>query len=116
MKISEIELDIVTSTLSTLELSWPELTTHEETGGSPIQSYNLQIFNGATWTDIQGHDGALSISTESSVLGLTSNTYYTFRVSARNVQGWSLEWSEEFTFITAIKPATPLEITTTLVN
>jgi hypothetical protein len=37
-------------------------------------------------------------------------------VRAKNVQGWSLTWSEEFTFITAQVPDQPQPIVTTLTN
>jgi len=34
VKINEIKLNVATSTLTSLELSWPELANHEEKGGS----------------------------------------------------------------------------------
>lgn len=65
---------------------------------------------------MRGHDGAWDTTTQTVVVGLTANTEYTFRVRARNVQGWSLTWSEEFTFITAVVPDKPAAVVTSLVN
>lgn len=47
---------------------------------------------------------------------MTPDTYYKYRVRAKNVQGWSLTWSDEFTFITARVPDQPLAIETSLDN
>jgi hypothetical protein len=41
LQISSISMDILTSDLTILDLSWPALTTHVETGGTAILSYQL---------------------------------------------------------------------------
>ena len=50
-------MDILTSSIDRLDLSWPALTTHAETGGTPILSYNLQMLENAVWINISGEDG-----------------------------------------------------------
>jgi len=109
-------MDILTSSLDQLDLSWPPLSTHKETGGSPILSYNLQMLENGSWINVRGEDGDEVTSTQEVVYGLTENTEYTFRVRAKNVQGWSLNWSDEFTFITASIPEQPATISTSLEN
>lgn len=69
-----------------------------------------------SWINIRGEDGDEVTATQEVVYGLTENTEYTFRVRAKNVQGWSLTWSDEFTFITATVPEQPAAITTSLEN
>lgn len=116
LKVQSIDLDIVSSTLTTLQLSWPELTTHEETGGSPILSYLLQQKVGEVWVNVKGEDGSYDTASSYLQTGLAPNSYYTFRVIAKNVHGWSLEPSDEFSFITAIVPDAPAAVITSLVN
>lgn len=36
-----LDFDITTSTITTIDLSWVELTTFEETGGVPILNYKV---------------------------------------------------------------------------
>ena len=66
-------------------LSWPALATYSESGGTLIQSYLLEMKVDGTWTDVKGQDGSWDTASSYMVTGLTENTYYTFRVKARNV-------------------------------
>ena len=52
----------------------------EETGDAPILTYNLQIQSGGLWTNVKGQQGSFDTATEFDVVGLTPDTYYSFRV------------------------------------
>jgi hypothetical protein len=52
----------------------------EQTGDSPILSYNLQIQIGGVWSSVKGQVGSFDTTTEFNVVGLTPDTYYSFRV------------------------------------
>lgn len=60
--------------------------------------------DGNSWVNLTGSDGSWSLATTYIVHSLTANTTYTFRVRARNVIGWSLVWSNEYSFTTASRP------------
>jgi len=51
------------------------------------------------------------LATSYLVGGLNSNTFYNFRVRARNLHGWS-EFSEEFSSLTSMRPDKPAAVIT----
>jgi hypothetical protein len=65
--------------LTSLLVQWSTLV-GEETGDSPILSYNLQIQKGGVWTNVKGQQGSFDTATEYNVVGLTPDTFYSFRV------------------------------------
>lgn len=81
-----------------------------------------------TWIILTGESVYFN-QTEFVVSGLTPNTVYTFRCRSLNEHGWSTEWNALYTevvrewnedtyfeVITAIKPAQPVEVVTSLIN
>ena len=70
--------------------------TGTDTGGAPILSYHVQYdqAGGGTgpWTDVAG-DPTDSLSLEHTIGALLSGKMYYFRYRARNVHGWSEEFS-----------------------
>ena len=116
--VGDAVLDIVVSSLSQIKLDWPQLQ-GDGTGQSPITSYNLQwdaSTNGLTWTDLKGEEGSLDTSTTFTQTGLTGGQLYQFRLKARNVHGWSPEYSSVVTFQAAERPSEPSAVTTVLSN
>lgn len=67
-------------------------------------------------TDVKGEEGDYDITTEYTVLDLTPNELYKFKVRARNVHGWSSEFSNEYEFHTSTRPDTPVAALTALEN
>ena len=74
------------------------------------------MLSAGQWTNLKGEDGSLDTSTSFNVVGLTPDTYYSFRVRAYNLHGWSKQVSDVFTTITAIAPGQPIKVTTQLTN
>lgn len=72
----------ITSTISTYSLSW----TAPSNGGSAITDYEIEYSStsGASWSTYA--DGTSTL-TSATITGLTSNTNYIFRVTARNISG-----------------------------
>jgi hypothetical protein len=66
--------------------------------------------------NVKGQDGSWDTMTSSMLSGLNPNTYYNFRVKARNVHGWALEWSRPFSALTAQRPNKPVSVSTSLYN
>ena len=116
--VEEPVLDIASSSLTQIKLDWPELQ-GDNTGQSPITSYNLQWdanTNGVTWTDLKGEEGSLDTATTFTQGGLAPGQLYQFRVKARNVHGWSDEYSPAVTFQAAERPSQPAAVATELSN
>jgi hypothetical protein len=74
-----LKIDIPQSKLTSLLVQWNPLV-GEETGDAPILTYNLQIQSGGLWTNVKGQQGSFDTATEFDVVGLTPDTYYSFRV------------------------------------
>ena len=66
------------------------------TGGAPIISYNLQYdqVGGGTgpWLEVAG-ETSNSLLTQLTLPGLTAGLPYYFRYRAKNVHGWSPDYS-----------------------
>lgn len=82
--------DVSVTSSQLIKVDYLARSTSEETGGSPILSYNLQMDDSAgDWTDIHGLDVdtlTLTATVEQSVqTGLT----YAFRYRVKNLYGWS---------------------------
>lgn len=99
---------------------WFELT-GDNTGSSPVLSYNLQWdagTNAATWTDLIG-DGVVSpYSTATAYLfsdNVFAGTTYKMRIRAYNIHGWS-EWSSILITHSTGIPDKPLPATTSVNN
>lgn len=72
-----------------VEVTWSALTTTEQTGASPITSYQLEWDNnsgGSTWTDIAGVSSPYT-STSFVKTGVTAGATYQFRIRAQNALG-----------------------------
>ena len=76
-----------------------------ETGGDAILSYRIQWDQGTpgTWADLQGW---ASNSLDLSVIttGLTITQPYQYRYKARNIFGWSVDFSDPVTIATVTEP------------
>ena len=84
------------TTTSTLQVFWFALT-GDNTGSSPVLSYNLQWdagSNAATWTDLTGTSDSPSLATSYLFSdGVYAGTTYKMRIRALNIHGWS-DWSD----------------------
>ena len=100
-----------------IEIFWSPLTS-SSTGGSAIQTYNLQWdagTNGVQWFDLQGDDGFFSLSTTYIQVGVTAGASYQFKVRAYNFLGWGL-FSNPTTISAATQPDSPAPPVVTLFN
>jgi len=79
--------------------------TGNETGGDTILSYRIQWDEGTsgTWTDLQGY-ATNSLSLPVMTTGLTMSRSYQYRYKARNVFGWSADFSDPATIATVTEP------------
>ena len=88
-----------TSDLTQIQVNWIA-STGDATGGSAIDSYELEYDDGttasgsATWTALQGATGSYSTLTTYTLSSPTAGTWYRFRVRAHNVHGWSTHSAE----------------------
>ena len=99
-----------------IELQWSGLTTPAETGGAPILSYHLQWDAGVlgAWQDLVG---SLSDFTSLSYIvtsGVSPGSVYSFRVRAKNMWGWSRDYSATLKVTPSAKPdkMAPVEVVT----
>lgn len=72
-----------------LHIEWDPLVTLEETGGSPILSYNVQHDQGMdSWISVFGvttyHTQPSAFITD----GIVAGTEYKIRIRALNIYGW----------------------------
>jgi hypothetical protein len=77
-----------------------ELLTHEETGGSVIDSYKVELYDSDTdlWTEIHN-----SLVLDVTLSGLTVGTTYLLRASAQNIHGWGAN-SNTLTVVSSAVP------------
>jgi hypothetical protein len=89
-----------------------ELLTHEETGGSVVDSYKVELDDSdtASWTNT--HD---SLVLDVELSGLTVSTTYLLRASAQSVHGWGAN-SDTLTVVSSAVPNQPLAVTSEIVN
>jgi hypothetical protein len=101
-----------------LHVQWSALS-GDATGGSAIDSYNLQwdnASNGQNWFNLIGEDGSLQTSTDYQFSNdVFPGTTYKFRVRAHNVQGWST-WSNVSIIRSTGWPDKPDPVTTVINN
>ena len=105
--------------VNTLVVDWIALE-GDETGSSPIDSYNLQWdknTNAVEWEDLQGSLvlGYSTATTGSFTANVLPGTQYKMRVRAHNVHGWS-EWSPILIIRSTGLPEEPAPPVTTLTN
>jgi len=101
--VSSPVLDILVSNLLKIKIDWDALT-GDETGGSPIDSYNLQWdnnSNGANWSDLKGELGSFDTAVTFTQEGLTGGRAYKFRLKAHNDHGWSVDYSTVVSYLAA---------------
>lgn len=105
------------STGETIVLTLIELSTYEEIGGSPIDSYLVEMSVGSSgvWTTLKGDSGDFSLSVELAVEALTTGETYHFRSKAHNQHGWG-EMSNELTVLSSGVPEQPAAAIVTIVN
>jgi hypothetical protein len=79
--------------------------TGAETGGDTILSYRIQWDEGTpgTWADLQGY-GTNSLALSVITSGLTISQVYQYRYQARNVFGWSADFSDPASIATMTEP------------
>ena len=116
----------LSSTLTSITVAWAGIfAASADTGGSVIESYNLQWRAAGTtsWSDAQGQDGAHNTaltttpaSAPSLATGLTAGESYLFQVRAYNRHGWSLPSSPLLSVIASGVPSKPDPPTTVLDN
>jgi len=88
-----------------IDVDWDFLKTYEQRGGSTIDSYELQIDDGASGTFLEVV-GFTTYYTLNSILvssNINSGLTYRLRYRAHNVQGWS-DFSPEASIIAATIP------------
>ena len=111
--------DPLSSTLTSIRVTWSALSTLASQGGVAVDSYHLQWdsgTSGVTWTDVQGQDGSLSTATSATISsGITGGNSYQFRLRAHNIHGWGT-YSSVLTVTASGVPAQPAAVTTTLSN
>jgi hypothetical protein len=82
------------SSLTTIKIKIEELDDTIETGGSPIDSYLLEMHNGLAWITLSGGGGTnpatFSLNTAIVINGLTGGRTYRFRAQAHNIHGYGL--------------------------
>jgi len=98
------------STGQTLSLSLSPLLTHQETGGTTIDAYKLELKSGNTWMEVHN-----SLDLEVNLSGLTVGSTYIFRAQAHNIHGWG-NYSEVLTVISSAVPSQPLAVTNKIIN
>jgi hypothetical protein len=77
-----------------LQIEWTELITASETGDSPILSYSLEYDQGTnSWVTVIGDPENYLLNSVIITDGVVAGTLYTFRIRAKNVYGWSLQYS-----------------------
>jgi fibronectin type 3 domain-containing protein len=98
---------------SQINLSW---TAPSNNGGSAITGYKIErsADGGSTWSILVAN--ATPTATTYSDTGLTSNTPYTFRVSAINAIGTSSPSNTASTTTLPTPPATPTGVTATAIS
>lgn len=85
-----------------LQVEWTELVTRAETGDSPILSYNLEYDQGTnTWVTVVGETQNYQLSSVIITENVVAGTIYTFRIRAKNVYGWSPQYSYPYIQIAA---------------
>ena len=77
-----------------LQIEWTELITASETGDSPILSYSLEYDQGTnSWVTVIGDPENYLLNTVIIMDSVVAGTLYTFRIRAKNVYGWSPQYS-----------------------
>ena len=114
--MSKVVRGSATSTTQ-IEAIWTQLTGHE-TGGTPIDSYNLQWdagTNEVSWYDLIGEEGDIDIGVPDNFYLGTSHIFstdvnpgdtYKVRVRAHNLHGWG-SWSTPTIILSTGVPEKP---------
>jgi hypothetical protein len=78
------------TTESQVELVWAALTTPEETGGSPVLSYNAQwdLGSGGLYENLVGYVSDFAATGFTVTSGIRAGAPIRFRVRAKNMWGW----------------------------
>ena len=109
-QVTELKPDVPTQAPVLLQQNESELETEmpefalENTGGSPITSYNLQFDQGnATYVTIIG-EAPDNLERTFNKGGLTTDVVYKFKYRVKNKYGWSNDFSLELSARTATIP------------
>lgn len=95
-----------------IEVLWDALTTSDEKGDTDILGYMLERETSAdVWESVATTTNLNYTVTTNIVQG----TEYTFRVTARNIEGWGTP-SDEFTFLAAEAPPQMSQVTTAIID
>lgn len=101
---------------SQVQVSWDALTFGEATGDASILSYNLQLqLSDGTWSSLVGESSDSLATSYTVTTGIVAGTSYTFRVRARNIQGWGAP-SSTVAILAAQAPPQMASVVTTIVN
>ena len=74
-----------------IKFTWDPLLTLEETGGSPIISYDVQWdagYNGIVWYHLAGYSFDFKQTTYLASAKIVKGTTYKIRIRAKNYWGW----------------------------
>ena len=76
--MSQPQYVAMSSTGSQMEISLEDLTTYEETGGAPVDSYLVQyrVKGSANWLDVKGQDGEHDTELSATIFGLSLGVVY----------------------------------------
>lgn len=108
--------EVTDLTMTSIELTWPELVFNDDTGATPILSYSLEWDQGTgAFVSLLGEGAASLALTYSITSGLTTGDPYQFQVRAQNVHGWG-DYSDIITAIPASPPDQPDAVTTEIDN
>jgi hypothetical protein len=105
------------STESQVELAWAALTTATETGGASILSYNAQWDQGVgteIYVDLVGYVSDFSETGFNITSGISPGAVFKFRVRAKNMWGWSSQYSDLLTVTPSAKPEQMAAVTTVI--
>ena len=99
----------VTATATYISVSLTALTTEAQRGGATILIYNLQIDDGlgnANFNHVYGF-ASDTLTTTYTANNVIKGRTYAFRYRARNLYGWSADWSPITYILAADKPIQP---------
>jgi hypothetical protein len=100
----------ILTTETQLDVNWEFLTTYEQTGGTDIISYELDMDDGlgGSFVEVIGYTTPFALNSFLITFDIVSGRNYALKYRAQNVHGWSPDFSPITYILAATVPAIPV--------